>query len=142
MNLCIRENRFLWENSQAELMAPLPHILLNLTPWKPRPSKLLESPMMKMNLWVYHFTITDRSVVSLCLLPPPFWSCTFCSFYALYSEVSAGFTWSTINLLLVKLPKSKITAHLHSFVPLFPNLQNQLPLSLFQLNARCFGICE
>ena len=34
-------------------------------------------------------------------------------------HVSAGLTQSTINPLLVKLCKSKITAHLHSFVPHF-----------------------
>ena len=34
-------------------------------------------------------------------------------------QFSAGHLRSTINPLLVKLPKSRITVHLHSFVPLF-----------------------
>ena len=51
---------------------------------------------------------------SLYVLPPPFWSFTLCSFHAL----SQGCTQSNINALLLKLPKSRITAHLHSFVSL------------------------
>ena len=35
-------------------------------------------------------------------------------------HISAGSTRSAINLLLVKLPKSRITAHRHSLIPLFP----------------------
>ena len=34
-------------------------------------------------------------------------------------KVSARHTQSTTNPILVKLPKSRITAHLHSFLPLF-----------------------
>ena len=49
--------------------------------------------------------------------PSPFW-------------VTAGCTWSTNNLLLVKLPKSTITAHLSSFVPPFSHLWNKSPHSL------------
>ena len=45
-------------------------------------------------------------------------------------EVSAGLTRSTINPFLMKPPKSRITAHLHSFVTPFPHLWNQLPHSL------------
>ena len=35
-------------------------------------------------------------------------------------HISAGRSRSANNPLLVKLPKSRITAHLHSFIPLFP----------------------
>ena len=45
--------------------ASLPHILLSLTMCKPRPSIILESATMKLSLWDHHFTITDRSVISL-----------------------------------------------------------------------------
>ena len=37
---------------------------------------------------------------------------------------------SANNPLLVKPPKSRITAHLHSFIPLFPRIWNKLPHSL------------
>ena len=43
---------------------------------------------------------------------------------------SAGCSRSASNPLLVKLTKSRITAHLHSFIPLFPHLWNKLPHSL------------
>ena len=35
-----------------------------------------------------------------------------------------------LNPPLVKLPKSRITAHLHSFIPLFPRLWNKPPHSV------------
>ena len=53
-------------------------------------------------------------------------------------QVSAGHTRSASNPLLVKLLKSRLTAHLHSFVPLFSRLCNQLPHSL-QCNSSCQG---
>ena len=85
---------------------------------------------MKLSLWAYHFTITDRLVVShssttSCLVLHP-----LLFPYSVSPQVSAGYTRSTINPLLVKLPKSRITAHLHSFVCLSPHLLNQLPHSL------------
>ena len=46
------------------------------------------------------------------------------------SQISAWYTWSASNPLLVKLPKPRCTAHLHSFVPLFSHLWNQLPQSI------------
>ena len=46
------------------------------------------------------------------------------------TQVSAGLTQSTINPLLVKLPKSRITAHFHSFVPISSCLWNQFPDTL------------
>ena len=45
-------------------------------------------------------------------------------------QISAGCSRSANNPLLVKLPKSRITAHLHSFIPLFPHLWNKLPHSV------------
>ena len=44
-------------------------------------------------------------------------------------HISTGCSRSANNPLLVKLPKSQITAHLHSFIPLFPRLWNKLPHS-------------
>ena len=52
-------------------------------PWKPRPSKILQSPTMKPSLWAHHVHIADSSVV--CLLMPPFSSCTLYSFVALFT---------------------------------------------------------
>ena len=46
------------------------------------------------------------------------------------SQVYTGCTRSASNLLLAKLPKSRPTAHLHSFVPLFSCLWNQLSQSV------------
>ena len=34
-----------------------PSTLLSLMPWKQSPSRSLESPMMRMSLWVYYFPI-------------------------------------------------------------------------------------
>ena len=65
---------------------------------------------------------------SFCLLPsplqprsPPAVSVT-CPHH-----ISAGRSMSANNPLLLKLPKSRITAHLHSFIPLFSRLWNKLP---------------
>uniref|UniRef100_A0A8C4NKP2 NACHT domain-containing protein n=1 Tax=Eptatretus burgeri TaxID=7764 RepID=A0A8C4NKP2_EPTBU len=38
---------------------------LSLMPWKLKLLRSMESPVMKMSLWVYHFTIADRLVVFL-----------------------------------------------------------------------------
>ena len=32
----------------------MPHILLSLTPWKPRLSRLLESPVINLSVWANH----------------------------------------------------------------------------------------
>ena len=46
-------------------------------------------------------------------------------------HISAGRSRSANNPLLVKLPKSPITAHLHSFIPhFFSHLWNKLPHSI------------
>ena len=42
-------------------------------------------------------------------------------------HISAERSRSTNNPLLVKLPKSRITAHIHSFIPLFSHFWNKLP---------------
>ena len=54
-----------WSAALPSGLTPLPHILLSLMPWKTRPLRLLESPTMKLSLWANHFTIADKSVVSL-----------------------------------------------------------------------------
>ena len=74
-----------------------------------------------------------RQVGALCRLLPLFSSLPLCPLHALSlptPEVSAGHTWTTSNPFLVKLPKSRTTAHLNSFVPIFFCLWNQLPDSL------------
>ena len=87
----------------------LPYTLLSLMPWKPKPSRSLQSPAMKPSRRGYDFPIADRSVVYLA---------SSTSFLFLHPLSSPWFV-STINPLLVKLSKSRITAHLHSFAPLF-----------------------
>ena len=52
------------------------------------------------------------------------------------AHISAGRSWSASNPILIKLPKSRITAHLHSFSPLFPHLWNKLPHSSIPLFPR------
>ena len=111
-----------WSTALPSGLTPVSHVLFNLMLWKQRPSISLESLAMKPSLWAYHFAIANRSVVSLCLLPPHVWTCTLCPFCALSPQVAAGRTRSTRNPVPVKLPKSRITAYLHSFVPLFPHL--------------------
>ena len=89
-----------WSTALPSGLALLPRVLLSLTPWKPRPSRLLESPVMKLSLWVYHYAIADRSVVSLSstafflVLHPLLFPCF----------VSPRFLQDT---------ESRITAHLH-----------------------------
>ena len=79
---------------------------------------------MKLSLWACHFAIAKRSVVflsstaSFLVLHPLLFLCFVPTPY----QVSIWHTRSTINPLLVKLPKSMITAHSHSFVPVFSNL--------------------
>ena len=118
-----------WNTVLSSGMVPLPHTLVTLTPWKPRPSKSSESPAMKLSRWSYHFAITDRSMgysvffhhlsglepsaLSMLCLP----------------QVSAQQTWSISNPFRVKLPKSRITAPLYSFVPIFSPPVEQLPHS-------------
>ena len=109
---------------------PLPHILLSLMPWKPRPLRSLEFSALKLSPWAYYFAIADRSVVSLFyhFLSSPATSALSC--FQTPSQVSAWHTRSTINPLMIKLPKSRITVYLHSFIPLFSHLWNQLSHSL------------
>ena len=45
-------------------------------------------------------------------------------------HISTGRSRSANNPLLVKLPKSRITAHLHFFIPLFSHLWIKLPHSV------------
>ena len=47
-----------------------------------------------------------------------------------FPHISAGRSRSANNPLQVKLPKSRITAHLHSLIPLFSRLWNKLPHSV------------
>ena len=78
----------------------------------------MESLTMKLSLWAYHLAISDKSVspspstsfLVLHLLPSP------CIVFLTPSQVFAGCKWSTSNSLLMKLPKSRIAAHLHSFI--------------------------
>uniref|UniRef100_UPI00358FDBE6 extracellular calcium-sensing receptor-like n=1 Tax=Myxine glutinosa TaxID=7769 RepID=UPI00358FDBE6 len=42
----------------------LPHTLLSLTLGKPRPSRSLERPALKLIPWAYHFTIADRYMLA------------------------------------------------------------------------------
>ena len=119
-----------WSTALPSGLAPLPHIFLSLMPWKPRLSRSLESLAMKLSLWAYRFAITDRLVISL----PS--SVSFLVLHALPSlwsvtpQVSAGRIWSTSNPFWVKMPKSRTTSHLHSFIPLFLCPWNHLPHSL------------
>ena len=68
-----------------------------------------------------HSLTAGRSVVFLSstfsslVSPPPPAVSAICPHH-----ISAGRSRSANNPLLVKLPKSRITAHLHSFIPLFP----------------------
>ena len=75
--------------------------------------------MLVLSLWAYHFTIADRSVVSFFYYLISGVAASVLSVICSPTQVSAGHTRSTINSLLVKLLESGISAHLHSFVPLF-----------------------
>ena len=55
----------LWSTALPSGLAPLHHILLSLTPKKQRPSISLESLVMKLRVCLCHFTIDDRSVVTV-----------------------------------------------------------------------------
>ena len=112
-------------------LVPLPHTLLSNDIVETKAFKIIGISHDEAETMVYHFAIADRSVASLSssfsflvLHPLP-------SLSALIPRwVSAGCTWSTRKSLLMKLPKSRTTAHLHSFVALFPHLWNKLQHSL------------
>ena len=56
---------------------------------------------------------------SLCLLPHFFWTCTLCPLRALSLPGNCRTHTVHRSPLLVKRPKSRPTAHLHSFSPCF-----------------------
>ena len=103
--------------------------LLSLTPWKLNPSRLLESPVMKQSLSAYHFHIADRSVASVFYRHlSDIASSALSEFYQPYRtlqpppqlpQVYAVHTRSASNPLLLKLPKYRIMAHLHSLISMF-----------------------
>ena len=119
---------------------------LGFTLWKPRHFGTLVSPAVRLSLWASHSLTAGRSVVfqsstvsspvsprlllSLRFVPttfpqgaqgPP--TIHYCGGITIHIIINY-FT------LLVKLPKSRITAHLHSFIPLFSRLWIKLPHSV------------
>ena len=92
--------------------------LQNFTPWKQSLSRSLESLAMKLSLWTYHFAIANRSVVSLSSSASFLVSHHLPSPCSILNKCSVGHMRSTSNPYLVKLLKSRTTAHLHSFIPL------------------------
>uniref|UniRef100_A0A8C4R2B4 Reverse transcriptase domain-containing protein n=1 Tax=Eptatretus burgeri TaxID=7764 RepID=A0A8C4R2B4_EPTBU len=84
----------------------------------------------EVSLWASHSLTAGRSVV-FCLLPSPLRSRPPLALSVICSpHISAGHSRSTSNPLLVRLPRSRTTAHLHRFIPLFSCLWNKLPHSL------------
>ena len=103
--------------------APASHL------WKPRHFGPSASPATRLSLWASHSLTTGRSVIFLSStvsspVSPPALS-AICPHH-----ISSGRLRSANNSLLVKLPKSRIVAHLHSFIPLFSHFWNKLPHSL------------
>ena len=80
--------------------------------------------LSKTRSWMFY---RRHHILTAWLLAPKGSLSTLCLCLA---QVSAGCTRSASDPLLVKLPKSRLTAHLHSFVPLFSHLWNQLPQSV------------
>ena len=108
----------------------LPLTFLSFTLWKPRHFGSLVFPAMKLSLWASHSLTAGWSVVFLSSTvsspaSPPSALSAIC-----LHQISTGHSRSANNPLLVKPPKSRITAHLHSFIPLFPRLWNKLPHSI------------
>ena len=64
-------------------------------------------------VFVFHPLFSDSLAPALSVLCP--------------LNITAERSWSTSNPLLVKLPKSRITVHLHSFIPLFSPPLEQTP---------------
>ena len=100
----------LWAGAPASQLAQLDTV-------EPRPSRSLESRVMKLSLWACHFAITQRLVVSLSS------SASFCSLAPSALSMLRPLRFlqgaqGPPDSLVVKLPKSRITAH-HSFVPIF-----------------------
>ena len=84
---------------------------------------------MRLSLWAS----TQSPQVgrwSFCLLPSPLQPCPPALSAICPHHISSGHSRSANNPLLVKVPKSRITAHLHSFIPLFSRLWNKLPHSI------------
>ena len=85
------------------------------------------SPEMRPKLKLSCFHIASRLVVRFLL--PLLWYCSLCflSPPTLPSNPKMHYVSSSSNPLLVKLPKSRLTAHLNSFIPRFVCLCNHLP---------------
>uniref|UniRef100_A0A8C4N7R5 Peroxisomal trans-2-enoyl-CoA reductase n=1 Tax=Eptatretus burgeri TaxID=7764 RepID=A0A8C4N7R5_EPTBU len=97
----------------------LPPTFFGFTLQKPRHFRSLASPTMRLSLWA-SYSLYHRQVGGLCLLPSPLQSHPSPLLSAICPHhISAGRSRSANNPLLVKLPKSRIATHLHSFVPLF-----------------------
>ena len=54
-----------WNTTLSTGLDLLPHIFLSLTLWKSSPLRSLDSPVIKLSLWVYDFHIADMLLVSL-----------------------------------------------------------------------------
>ena len=78
---------------------------------------------MKRSQWTHHFNIADRSVVSLSSIASSLFlhslPCPRSDPTQTPPHFSAGCTWFTSNPLSGETQKSRITAHLHAFVPVF-----------------------
>ena len=70
-----------------------------------------------VSLWVSR--CLSLSLWSFCILPSPLRPCPSALPVIYPSHISVGCSRSASHPLLVKLPKSRITAHLHSFILLF-----------------------
>ena len=91
--------------------------------------------VIKLSLQNYYFHITNRSVVSVfCRLLSGLAPSAFSMFCSPFSppnpRVSERYTRSASKPLLVKLTKSRLTAHLHSFGSFISLPWNQLPQSV------------
>ena len=85
---------------------------------------------MRLSLFASYALSPQVGRWSFCLLPSPLQPCPPALSAICPHHISTGCSMSANKPLLVKLPKSRITAHLHSFIPLFSRLWNKLPHSI------------
>ena len=103
-----------WNTALPSGLAPLPHTLLRLQIKSFKIIGISDNEAKSLGLSLSHHIQVD----GLNHLPPSLWSCTLCPLFSvlrLLLPLTPGFLQDTHGLPL-KLPKSRITPHLHPFV--------------------------
>ena len=129
-----------WSTALHYGLALQHHVCLSWMLFNLKLSTLVESPMTRLKPNVCFFHITSRSVVSVFDHLFPDIASSVLSVIPLLQlllpiTAAPGCTCYSSKLLLVKLPKSRLTAHVDSFVPRFSSLWNHLPETVLSYSS-------